>query len=409
MKHQGARTSVVLFAILEVAILGFFVRAASAQGESDDAYKSERKQAIELYNQNKHLDALPLFEDLAKRDPKDRQVLVGLGACLVDKSATMDDQEAAAKERIRARELLLKAQEMGDNSNLVQNLLQIIPADGVIKYSESPADQELRAGEAAFARRDFDEAIKHYSKLLELQPDNYAAALFIGDSYFAAKKFADAGTWYGRASQIDPNRETAYRYYADMLTKNGDMTVARTKAIQAVVAEPYNAITWRGLKQWADANKLQLTPVHVKVPDTTSQGDNTQININVDPNQSSDSMAVWLVYSGTRINWRKEEFQKHYPGEKQYRHSLAEETEALSVAASVLAGDSKKKKKSAVPKDPDLALLLRLSEAKMLEPYVLVSAADAGIAHDYEAYRQQNRAKLEEYLSEFVVPPAPAK
>ena len=106
-------------------------------------------------------------------------------------------------------------------------------------------------------------------------------------------------------------------------------------------------------------------------------------------------MAVWLVYSGTRISWRKEEFQKHFPNEKVYRHTLQEETEALSTAASMLGntGD-REKKKNTLPKDPDLALLAKLSSANMLEPYVLLSAPDEGISHDYESYRQQNRAKL---------------
>ena len=375
----------------------------AAQSETDNTYATERKQAIELYNQNKHLEALPLFEDLAKRNPDDAQVLVGLGACLIDASATVDDQDAAAKQRIRARELLLKAQKLGENSTLVQNLLQVVPENGVVTYGNDPAGQAMRAGEAAFAKRDFDEAIKNYSKVLELDPKNYDAALFIGDSYFADKNFDQAGVWYERAVQIDPNRETAYRYHADMLTKNGDMESARKKAIQAIVAEPYNAITWRGLQQWASVNHVQLTPVHIKVPNSVSQKDDTHININVDPNQSTDAMSVWLVYSMSRASWRGDEFKKHFPNEKAYRHSLAEEAAALNVAASVLKGDSKKKKSKA-PTDPDLDLLMKLSDAGMIEPYVLLSAPDEGIALDYDDYRQHNRPKLENYLSQFIVP-----
>jgi tetratricopeptide (TPR) repeat protein len=377
-----------------------------AQTGDDDAYDREKKQAIALYNENKRIESLPLFEDLTNRDPRDAQVLVDLADCLVAKAATMEDQEAA-QTRVRARGLLLKAQELGDNSNLLQNLLQLIPENGVITYASDPASQAMRAGEAAFAKQDFDEAIKNYSKVLELQPTNYSATLFIGDSYFSAKNFTMAGQWYERASQIDPNRETAYRYYSDMLMKNGDLEAARTKAIQAVIAEPYNSITWRGLQQWAKASQLQLTPQHIKVP-STSKGNDSQINITFDPSQSSDSMAVWMLYTGTRINWRNEEFKKRFPQEKEYRHSWAEEADALAAAASMLKGSSKKKKSSA-PKDPDLALLLKLSEAGLLEPYVLLSAADEGIARDYGVYRQENRAKLESYLSEFVVPPAPKR
>lgn len=380
-----------------------------AQDSPDDSYKSDRHRAIELYNADKCVEALPLFEDLAKRNQQDSGVLVGLAACLINESATRDDQDTAAKERIRARGLLLKAQQLGNNSTLVQNLLQTIPENGVVSYEAGAAGQAMRAGEAAFARHDFDEAIKNYSKVLELQPTNYSAALFIGDSYFADKKFEPAKEWYEKAAKIDPNRETAYRYEADMLTRNGEMESARKLAIEAVVAEPYNAITWRGLQEWARANKVQLNPVHINTPNSVSQKDDTHININVDPNQSQDAMSVWLVYSMSRAKWRGDDFKKRFPAEKVYRHSLPEESEALSVAATVLLENSGKqgKKKSELPKDPDLALLLKLSSASMIEPYVLLSAADEGISHDYEAYRQQNRAKLEQYLSDFVVPPAP--
>jgi hypothetical protein len=40
---------------------------------------------------------------------------------------------------------------------------------------------------------------------------------------------------------------------------------------------------------------------------------------------------------------------------------------------------------------------------------VLLSAADEGISQDYGAYREKNRAKLEQYLGQFVVPPVPPK
>lgn len=387
-----------------------FLPVVSAQTADDEAYKAERQKAIDLYRANKDLEALPLFEELAKMNPSDRDVLVGLGACLIAHSATLQDKQAASKEHLRARDILLKAKELGDNSALVLNLLQTLqgmPESGEIKFSDNPeVDQTFRTAEAAFAKRDFPEAIKYYSKVLELDPKNYHAALFIGDSYFSAGDFPKAGEWYERASQMDPNNETAYRYYADMLTKNGEMEKARTKAIQAVVADPYNAITWRGLQQWANANHVQLNRVFIKVPTNISQEGENNIAINIDPNQKGEAMSAWMVYSILRAGWRGDEFKKHFPDEKQYRHSLEEETDALTAAADAITG---KKKSSKPPKDPDLALLWTLSQADMIQPYILLSAADEGISKDYPAYREKNRAKLEEYLSKFVVPPAPAK
>jgi len=55
--------------------------------------------------------------------------------------------------------------------------------------------------------------------------------------------------------------------------------------------------------------------------------------------------------------------------------------------------------------DQSLGLLRKLYQAGLIEPYVLFSLGDAGIASDYEGFRAQNRHRLEQYLDEFVVPP----
>jgi hypothetical protein len=38
---------------------------------------------------------------------------------------------------------------------------------------------------------------------------------------------------------------------------------------------------------------------------------------------------------------------------------------------------------------------------------VLFSLGDEDVARDHKAYRAANRAKLEEYMDQFVMPPAP--
>jgi hypothetical protein len=58
--------------------------------------------------------------------------------------------------------------------------------------------------------------------------------------------------------------------------------------------------------------------------------------------------------------------------------------------------------------DTVAGLLLKLHQAGLIDPYVLFSLGDDGIARDYKAYRAVNRAKLEEYMDKFVMPPAPA-
>ncbi|HEX9255409.1 MAG TPA: tetratricopeptide repeat protein [Candidatus Angelobacter sp.] len=394
--------SVLLLCIVGIATNSVRLSAQTG-GET-----TTRQRAFELFKQDKHLEALPLFEELTLKSPEDRDVLLGLGVCLVAEATTLDDENAATKERVRARQVLLKAKKLGNTAPLLQNLLQMLPEDGVVKHENTAADQAMRAAEAAFARHDFEEAIKNYTKVLEYDPKNYGAVLFIGDSYFAAKDWIRAGEWYQKAIDLDPNKETAHRYYGDMLLKNGEVEKSRKRFIQGVVAEPYNPITWRALQAWATANKLQLKRVHIDTPNNVSQTGEKNITITMDPKAPEETSTLWLSYGLTKVKWRGDEFKKQFPAEKQYRHSLAEEAEALTMAATVWTevneSEKKQKKASSAPKDPNLVLLLKLYQAKMIEPYVLLNAADNDIARDYDGYRQKNRDKLEQYLSEFVVP-----
>ena len=237
-----------------------------AQTGPDASYRAKRQKATELFDQGKRLGALPLLEELVQTNPKGDAMLVALAASLVDHAATLTDEEAAGKERLRARNLLDKAWELGNTSPLAMNLFQLLrqlPANGSIKFSDDPqVEQFMRAGEAAFSLRAFDAALKNYSKALELEPKNSSAALFIGNTYDKQNEFAKAAEWYQRAIELDPNVETPYRYYADMLAKEGAMDKARAVLMQPAVAEPYNRIVWRELHAWANLNNTQVTSIY---------------------------------------------------------------------------------------------------------------------------------------------------
>lgn len=413
--NRATLFALVMFALPMMAAASGSAGAQTTSAAGDD-YATERAKAVELAKQHSWLDALPLFEDLAAKNPKDAYVLEGLAQSLIAHSVTLQDPEAAGKDRLRAKALLETAQQLGDHSQLAENLLDTLknlPKSGEVMYAEnSDVNAAMKAGEAAFAKKDFDEAIKNYSHALELDPKSYWAALFVGDSYFAAGKFPQAGEWYDRAAQIDPDRETAYRYHADMLTKQGEFGPARTLSIEAIVAEPYNAIPWRGLVAWANASHVKLQRVHIETgasvtADSTPGGEN-KTNINIALNQPADIGAVWLAYGGTKALWHPEQFKTEFPQEAQYRHTLAEETAALTTAAKVAEEIAGKSPDSPIAKDTNLQLLLRLYRAQMIEPYILLNAADLGIVLDYPAYRAKNRAKLQQYLGEFVAP-EPAK
>ena len=398
---------------------------AQPQTQGDAAYHVKRQQAMQLFAQDKRLEALPLLEDLVQQHPKDDEVLVALAASLVHHAATLTDQQQAGRERFRARNFVQQALDSGNNSPLAHNLFQLLqglPANGVIRFSDNPAvEQAMVAGEAAFSRHDFSEALKNYAKALELDPKNYAAILFTGNTYHRQGDFAKAEEWYGRAIQLDPNTETAYRYYAEMLVKQGQMEKARTMLIHAAVAEPYNRMVWRDLMTWASLNDTKLDfkyagaspdPVPLQQTDVKAPAKSDSLfDAKLFPEHPRKLSDAWRAYDSVRESWKNGvKFKQHFPQESEYRHSLVEETEALEAEVRVLErlkGDIDTAEP--INENPSLSLLLQLHEAGVLEAYVLFRLGDEGIAKDYPAYRARNRNKLEEYLDKFVVPLVPGK
>ena len=121
-----------------------------------------------------------------------------------------------------------------------------------------------------------------------------------------------------------------------MLLKNGEIEKSRTTFIQAVVAEPYNPITWRALQAWAAANKLQLKRVHVETPNNVSQTGEKNITITMDPKASGLSFYFVAQLRIGQGEVARRRIQKAVsPGKAISPHSLAEEAEALTMAATV--------------------------------------------------------------------------
>jgi tetratricopeptide (TPR) repeat protein len=233
----------------------------SAPIESAAKDDPDRKHAVELYNDGKMAQAMPLFEKLCAEYPKDAGLWEGWGVSTLGYSQTLKDPELRKKARARARTFLGKAQELGDNSDLLQVLLPMIPEDGGdITFSpRKEVDAVMQQAEGDFSRGDYDNARGGYLRALLLDPKNYEAALFMGDVYFKQHIYGSAGEWFARAIEIDPNRETAYRYWGDALWAMGKSADAREKYIQAVVAEPYNNNrSWMGLTQWTQHTKTTL-------------------------------------------------------------------------------------------------------------------------------------------------------
>ena len=275
-------------ALLFLAVSGTVLAAQSGVGtgvpKTDADVQTEDQQATQLYQQQNFLGALPLFEDLHQQRPESNVYRERLAMTLLAKAATEAPADGVAT-RKRAYTLLLDAKAAGDNSNLLQILLEklsapsTVPADG----AKSPGTNAMAKAEKAFSSGDLNGALVFYKQAAEADPTLYQAPLYAGDTEFKLKSYEEAGVWFAKAIAINPNRETAYRYWGDALTHKGDQKGAQSKFIEAVIAEPYSKAPWIGLKQWADATHVQLANPPITLPKQPVPDEKGNVNVTIDP------------------------------------------------------------------------------------------------------------------------------
>jgi tetratricopeptide (TPR) repeat protein len=376
--------------------------AVSAQSQDD----GERKRAFQLYREGRVDEALPVFERLAVADPWDRDVVETLGFLVLSKAVYTKDPDVRKAARRRGRELLIRAQQLGADDPLLKNSIDGIPPDGgddVSFSSKKEVDDAMREGEAAFAKRDYAQAVQSYQLALLFDPQQYAAALFIGDAYYQLGQHEQAAEWYARAIKINPDRETAYRYWGDSLMKQGKMSEAREKFIEAYIAEPYNRLASGGFLNWGRQNSVALAHPVIEIPTSVTPLENGKMTINLDPKvfkkDQDRAAAAWMMYGLVRANWATSSFAKEYPEEKIYRHSLKEEAAALRAVVRALP----KKEKDAKKLEASLQTLIKLEGDGLLEAYILLATPDQGIAQDFTSYRRANADKLRRYVVTYLI------
>jgi hypothetical protein len=143
---------------------------------------------------------------------------------------------------------------------------------------------------------------------------------------------------------------------------------ARSKYIEAVIADPFNQTPWAGLNNWlsrtgAKLNWMKLTDrVAVEIKDGKT-------NVTLDsllPKDDQPFMGGWLAYGMSRALWMREKFVKEYPKEASYRHSLKEETDSLHMLLAVSAEVAAKNHQDV--STTDFGTLAKIEKAGLLEP-----------------------------------------
>jgi len=396
------KTLPVIFVVLLLSLSSFcFIGYA----QTDSNLQELKQRVAELTKQTRYTEALPLLEKIVAAEPNNAEMNFYLGFALFAQSNVTIETSDKQALRVNARNAFVRAKELGVQEPVVEALIQSLPPDGLDTGSFSQnllANAVMIEAESLFGQGKLDEALKGYQKALGLDPKLYHAALFSGDVYMQRGDFTQASAWYEKAIAIDPTKETAYRYSATPLMKQGKTDAARERYIEAFITEPYNRFARAGLVQWGQLTKTALAHPQIEIPTSVTFDEKGDAQVNLDASAllrgKDDGSFAWISYGATRSTWRKEKFAKVFPNERAYRHSLAEEADALRSVILLATTDKKTKKLS-----PSLAMLKQLDDEGLLEAYILLAQPDDGIAADYAVYLKANRDKLHRYVAQHVI------
>jgi tetratricopeptide (TPR) repeat protein len=144
--------------------------------------------------------------------------------------------ENSFEAHISLAELFIEQDEQLDEAK--EHLRQ---AKGLITKPEEEAHVELHLGEIAAKEEEFEEALTHYQRTVELQPNSSDAWFDLGETHEALEHFEEAETSYKRAIELEPDSPGYYYTLSELYLKNDQSWRAKQVLEQGLAANPDSA------------------------------------------------------------------------------------------------------------------------------------------------------------------------
>ncbi|MFC1658023.1 SpoIID/LytB domain-containing protein [Candidatus Omnitrophota bacterium] len=229
--------------ILSVSIL---LLGVSPGISSDlDSYR----QAASFYNQAKFSEAVNLYKDIIKADPKQRQAYLNL-ACLYKDLAEYEQAIDVIKKLpefirdIRAVELLARLYYLkGEPKQAISYLSQ------ALSFTQADSRALFYLGLCNEDIGQLREAEEFYSQAVELNPDNVLAYLKLGDIYYQGKRLKQATQAYEKVISLDPSITEVRSKLADCFGGLGQFQDAYEQYAKYVAIHPEDALAKKNLQK----------------------------------------------------------------------------------------------------------------------------------------------------------------
>jgi tetratricopeptide (TPR) repeat protein len=195
-----------------VEMIAFFAILAVAQ---DAKWTGDFSRALKIYDQGRYKEALPLLQDLAKRNAKDPTVHYKLGVAL-NRTGQKSLSEQEFHKVVELKEDFPNAQ-----YNLGVTLSELgRPADAIphlkraVKLDPTDASSPFQLGKVLFNLDRFAEAEAEFRATINLRGDLSYAHFNLGQTLLKLGRCSEAVPMMRRASEVDRSDEDVWIRYA---------------------------------------------------------------------------------------------------------------------------------------------------------------------------------------------------
>jgi tetratricopeptide (TPR) repeat protein len=270
----------------------------------------------------------------------------------------------------------------------------------VVAYEPGPViERILREAEPLFQASDYVAAERRYEEALRLEPNDYLALLGWGDSAFFRGDPAQAVQRYERAARANPADHRSWYHRGNALLELDRGRDALDAYAMALALRPRHGPMIDGIELRARRLGVRLRGDLLFPRASVTRNPDDSITIRSVPEPH------WVAYGACKALWLGEPSRrKEMTGSEEHQFSTIEELECL---ATLLVVYEALREKDEVEPEPALDRLGEITQAGLLDAYILYELGSRVWPHAVLIAPDSVREEVARYVRRFLLTPAP--